>query len=145
MRTPQFSAQLRLLLTLPLIPAAFIGVFHPKAPPWLPHTLAEGEVDKATVIHWPNPPLWVDARSEEEFQAGHISHAVLLNEDNWDQLILRFLEKLPPSNVNIVVYCSSRQCNASKAVAERLRQELGLESVYVLKGGWEAWTKPLNS
>jgi rhodanese-related sulfurtransferase len=38
-----------------------------------------------------------------------------------------------------VVYCSSQSCAASHEVARRLREEAGLDNVYVLHGGWEAW------
>ena len=131
--------QLLLLLCLPLIPAIGMGLFHKKAPPWSKDTLGEGEVDSATVANWANEPLWVDARSEAAFESAHIPGAVLLNEDSWESLLPHFLEILPLEPTHIVVYCSSRQCNASKAIAERLRNELGLESVYILKGGWEAW------
>ena len=39
----------------------------------------------------------------------------------------------------IVVYCSSKKCHSSEEVARRLREEVGLKTVYVLRGGWEAW------
>jgi len=39
----------------------------------------------------------------------------------------------------VVVYCSSLSCQASQEVAEKLREEVGLQSVFVLQGGWEAW------
>jgi len=39
----------------------------------------------------------------------------------------------------VMVYCNSRKCHASEEVAHRLREEVGLRPVYVLRGGWEAW------
>jgi rhodanese-related sulfurtransferase len=38
-----------------------------------------------------------------------------------------------------VVYCSTQACHASHEVAKRLREEAGLQNVYVLHGGWEKW------
>jgi len=40
-----------------------------------------------------------------------------------------------------VVYCSSLNCNASREVARRLRDEAQLKNVFVLEGGWEEWLK----
>ncbi|MBI4023445.1 MAG: hypothetical protein HY360_00595 [Verrucomicrobia bacterium] len=38
------------------------------------------------------------------------------------------------------IYCGGQECQASRQVAGRLR-ESGIEPVYVLKGGWDAWRK----
>ena len=47
---------------------------------------------------------------------------------------------------SIVVYCDSRECQASKHVAERLRgEEYQFDNVYVLHGGWEVWQKSNRS
>ena len=83
-------------------------------------------------------PLWIDARSAMDFSKGHVPGAFLLNEDNWSQAIADVLEHWQPGQP-IVVYCGSRECSASHAVARRLRgEEYRLESVYVLRGGWDA-------
>jgi len=39
------------------------------------------------------------------------------------------------------VYCDGADCGTSRAVARRLKRELGVSEVYVLKGGWRAWPK----
>ncbi|MDR1497780.1 MAG: rhodanese-like domain-containing protein [Puniceicoccales bacterium] len=83
--------------------------------------------------------LWVDARPEAEYASGHVSGAVSLNEDNWSRAIAGVLARWNPGDA-VVVYCGGAECGASKAVAVRLRgAEYGLEDVYVLRGGWEAW------
>jgi rhodanese-related sulfurtransferase len=85
--------------------------------------------------------LWVDARNAGDFERGHIPGAVSLNEDNWSQAIAHVLSAWQPENV-VVVYCGGATCAASHAVAARLRgAEYQLSPVYVLRGGWEAWTK----
>jgi rhodanese-related sulfurtransferase len=43
-----------------------------------------------------------------------------------------------PAEMPAIVYCSSRQCRASRSVARRLR-EFNVAPVFELKGGWEAW------
>ena len=64
--------------------------------------------------------------------------AILLNEEHWEELIPAFLDAWDPEKT-IVVYCDGGKCDASRAIATRLRDELKLESVYVLQGGWTAW------
>ena len=38
----------------------------------------------------------------------------------------------------VVVYCEGRACEASRKVTQRLRESMGLEEVYYLRGGWKA-------
>jgi len=80
--------------------------------------------------------VWVDARSEEAYKDGHIPGAVLLNHDGWDTMLGNLFEAWKPDRT-IVVYCSEG-CQASREVANRIRN-LGLEPVYVLKGGYDSW------
>lgn len=55
----------------------------------------------------------------------------------WDELLPAVLEGWP-SGKPAIVYCDSRECEASEEVAQRLR-EFGVAPVFVLRGGWEAW------
>jgi rhodanese-related sulfurtransferase len=100
-------------------------------------TLEEGEILLEDALAIENV-TWVDARGAAAFQAAHIPEAILLNEDTWDDLFEGFLLAWDGES-QIVVYCDSRTCAASKGVAERLKESLGLENVLVLKGGWETW------
>ena len=120
-----------------LVPAVVAAFFHPSRPHWDPHVLNDGEVTLAVATGWPQV-LWVDARGERDYEDQHMPNAVLLNEDNWDRLLPPFLEQWQPET-KVVVYCNSTGCQASSAVADRLRREVGLDSVYVLKDRWEAW------
>lgn len=81
--------------------------------------------------------LWVDARSLEAYQRGHIPGAVWLSQDDWEPGIEAFLKVWEPGRA-VVVYCDQR-CNESEAVAEILEKDYGIESVYVLRGGLTAW------
>ncbi len=134
----KFLRKLILILGFPIIPALLAAFINKNAPVWSPDRLLEGETNIEIIASWQTEPLWVDARSGADFASDHIPRAALLNEDDWDSLLPAFLEAWKPG-LKTVVYCSSFQCNASSAVAARLREELGLEEVYVLKGGWEAW------
>jgi rhodanese-related sulfurtransferase len=95
-------------------------------------------VDQARA--WGDTAIWVDARPDDEFARDHVSGALSLNEDRWNDLLPPFLAAWSPGK-KIVVYCSSLSCNASREVARRLRKEAQLSEVFVLEGGWEAWLK----
>lgn len=82
--------------------------------------------------------VWVDARAKTDYNNGHITGAVLLNEDNWGSLLGGVFEVWQPDR-SIVVYCNAG-CQSSEKVAQRLR-DMGIEPVYYLRGGYEAWKK----
>jgi len=125
------------LFAASLVIGSVNGWLNPSAPSWSESTLSNGEILIVSAIARTNV-LWVDARSESEYLKGSIPAAVLLNEDQWDDLLPGFLSIWQPEQL-IVVYCSSQTCQASHGVANRLKSEIGLEEVFVLKGGWEAW------
>lgn len=80
--------------------------------------------------------VWVDARADADFEAGHVPGALSLNEEDWEAGFPALLEVWAPGTP-IVVYCSSESCMRSHHVAERLRLELGVEDAFSLRGGWE--------
>ena len=82
--------------------------------------------------------VWVDARSPQEYSAGHATNAIALNEENWDQHLGDLFAAWQPGWL-IVVYCN-QGCAASEKVAARLR-EMNLEPAYFLQGGYAAWEK----
>jgi rhodanese-related sulfurtransferase len=131
------QAGLMALLAVPL--GLLTALWHPSAPNWSEAPLAEGEVRLATVLDW-EESLWLDARSRLEFDQGHVPGALLLNEDDWEELFLDVVMSWSPDQ-RIVVYCGGSQCEASTRVAERLRADLGAAEVFVLKGGWTEWRK----
>mgnify|MGYP002630635403 CR=1 FL=1 len=80
--------------------------------------------------------FWIDARSDEDFARAHLEGSISLNEERWEELLVDFLDRWSPSSMT-VVYCSSQACLRSHEVAQRLREELGVEEIFALKGGWE--------
>ncbi len=118
------------------LPAVLSAFFHPKRPDFGDRP-REGEITVATAARRSTDYIWIDARSESHYTTKHIPEALLLNEDEWDDLLPVVLQAWPTGKP-AVVYCDSRQCEASDAVAQRLR-ELNIAPVFVLKGGWEAW------
>ena len=135
------------ILLLALLPAVATAYWHPRSPFFINesdtkvstlHELAEGEVTLAEVRGWAPPAFWIDARSAGRYEREHVPGAVLLNEAEWEARLFDVLAVLPADRP-VVVYCDGRRCDASHAVARRLRDEAGLEAVYVLHGGWDAW------
>ena len=127
-----------LLLVMAALPALLGGWyhFHRQTLAWT-KVLAD-EVEWTEVERWTGPVLWIDARTADAFAAQHVPGAVRLNEGEWERLLPGFLEAWQPEQ-RIVVYCDSRACDASQGVAQRLRRELNLTEIHVLKGGWNAW------
>lgn len=129
--------QFALLLALALPPAIVSGAIQLRYQK--PEPLGENEVTLASALSWGDKVLWVDARPRPKFDREHIPGAVLLNEDEWVRLVGPFLDEWEPGK-NVVIYCDSASCDASHAVAKRIKDELQLDSpIWVLHGGWDAW------
>ena len=108
-------------------------------PPWKTPKLDAGEIglNDARVLN----VIWIDAREKADYDTGHIPGAVLLNELNWEDGLGSLVSEWLSDTRPIIVYCSSRQCDASKRIAQQLREALPEAEIYSLKGGWEAWVK----
>ncbi len=130
------ARQLALVLALALVPALVSGGLQLGLKKEEP--LAPGEVRLATAREWGDRVQWVDARTRAKYERTHIPGALLLNEDEWDALVGPFLDAWD-ADKTLVVYCDGGSCEASEKVAERIRNELKIGGVYVLKGGWAAW------
>lgn len=126
------------LLLASLLIAGINWWLNPHRPAWNEETLAAGEIGLTTALGSGDSVFWIDARSESAYKAGRIGEAVLLNEDHWEELLPEVVARWRPGQT-VVVYCSSLTCHASHEVAKRLREEVGMDTVYVLKGGWETW------
>ena len=83
--------------------------------------------------------VFVDARSIETYNEGHIKGAVSLPVNDFDQLIGQFLNKHPQSSP-LVTYCSARECDDSHELAQYLLNE-GYRTVRVFIDGYPAWKK----
>src|SRR5437879_282331 len=90
------------ILGLALLPALGAAFLHPKKPAW--DAPQKDEVPLSAVANWGSTVLWVDARPRSEYQRDHIPGALLLNQAEWDSLIVPVLEAWTPERV-VVVYC----------------------------------------
>lgn len=135
------AAKTGLLLALvALAPAAVSALWHPRAPAWTAPAAGDGTISWAEAHALPNP-LWIDARSPEEFARGHVPTALSLPPAEWETRLEAVLIEWSPERP-VVVYCGGNGCLASHAVARRLRDELGFTRVHVLADGWKGEERP---
>ncbi len=94
-------------------------------------------VDRAKKLYDSGTYVFVDARSSEDFEAGHIPGAVSLPVGQFEDNITAFLERYPP-DASIITYCSGRTCQDSHHLAEYLL-EFGYINVNVFIDGFPGW------
>ena len=100
----------------------------------------ELEIDDAKTarqIYDSGAALFVDARSRENYEDGHIPGAVSLPVGQFDEQIDSFLSKHAPEQP-IVTYCSGRTCEDSHHLAQLLL-ETGFVNVRVFIDGLPGW------
>jgi rhodanese-related sulfurtransferase len=83
--------------------------------------------------------IFLDARLEADFKAGHIKNALNLPYEElqsfWDKVSLQFSPEQ-----EIITYCDGTECENSLYLARELRQR-GFTKVLVFFGGWTEWKK----
>ena len=131
--------------------AAFSGLaiymWHPERPALylVPNQLRDDEIMLNKVLEWEadRGVVWIDARSRANFDKSRVKGAYLLNEmeDFYSLLEPIWSEIQNKSDLPFIVYCSSESCVASRKVAEKLRESVGVSEVYILKGGEKSLTE----
>jgi rhodanese-related sulfurtransferase len=81
--------------------------------------------------------LFVDARSREDYEDGHIPGAVFLSVGQFDELIGAFIDQ-HSLDQPIVTYCSGRTCEDSHNLAQLLL-DFGFNDVKVFIDGFPGW------
>lgn len=137
-----------LVITL-LAAAAAVAAFqfHPRAPALhaVQEPLKADEVGMKEVHErWKGGVIWLDARPRDQFQQEHIPGARLLNEQEFDSLLLELLDELQTASKPVVIYCGGQKCEASRHVREKLLTLVPLEDCFILKGGWPAWKQAVK-
>lgn len=99
--------------------------------------LSEIALDESAKLFAANRAIFVDARSQFEYEQGHIQGAVLLPPEDF---LSRFhtLQTSLRSQSTIIVYCDGEACRLSHETAEKLKAQ-GLTQVRVLQNGWSLW------
>ena len=83
--------------------------------------------------------LFIDARSQLEYETGHIRGALSLPAEEFDDIFPAVEETLAQGKP-LVAYCHGQACPLSTEVADRLRS-FGFGQVAVFQDGWGQWTK----
>ncbi|MEW5700850.1 MAG: rhodanese-like domain-containing protein [Candidatus Zixiibacteriota bacterium] len=102
----------------------------PGDPPFLTLTQAEAKHTDKNVV-------FVDARYPADYEQGHITGAVLLPFEMFDDYWAGVEERLPKDR-EIVTYCGGSECELSLFLARLLRQK-GYGQVSVFFGGSTIW------
>ena len=94
-------------------------------------------VDQARKLFDSGSYLFVDARSREDYEEGHIKGAVSLPLGQFEDKFEAFLTSHPPETA-IVAYCSGRTCQDSHHLAENL-MAAGYDQIKVFIDGFPGW------
>ncbi len=94
-------------------------------------------LEKAESLYQTGTVLFIDARSPQEYAAGHIQDAMNIPWDMFDDYIGDALEKLPDDKT-LITYCDGEACHLSKDLAVALT-DLGYSDVKILINGWTVW------
>lgn len=102
---------------------------------------ADGPVPIETAIekHRGAGVLFIDARSHEDYTAGHIAGALNFSLHAFDQWVESFVAQTDPEQ-EIIVYCHGTDCPLAQELAETLRT-IGYEKAGHLRDGWGEWLR----
>jgi len=96
----------------------------------------------AEVMYYAHGAIFLDARSAEDYDEGHIEGALNLPWEGppWEDLDPRIAEKLRDysSETIFITYCDGEACGMSKELA-MVMLERGYTNVRVLVNGWTLW------
>ncbi len=81
--------------------------------------------------------LFVDARSNDDYNEGHIKGAISLPVGEFDERVGNLLDHYSPDQ-SIITYCSGRTCEDSHRLAQMLI-DLGYENVSIMIDGFPGW------
>ena len=93
-------------------------------------------LETAKEIFQSDSALFIDARHEFEYQAGHIRGAVNVALNKFDTQHTR-LNNISKDKL-LVSYCDGAECNSSIELAVKLTDS-GFTNVKVFFGGWQEW------
>jgi rhodanese-related sulfurtransferase len=94
-------------------------------------------VARAKYIFDKGDALFVDARSQNDYENGHIPGAVSLPVGQFEERIESFLNRYPAEQP-IVTYCSGRTCEDSHDLAQSL-SDVGFTNVRIFIDGFPGW------
>ncbi len=91
---------------------------------------------EASAIFTSGKAVWVDARSEYDYQLGHVKGAINIPLKEFDdrRSILSGISK----DTLLITYCDGAECNSSIDLGTKLSAS-GFTRVKVFFGGWKEW------
>lgn len=134
--------------TVPSTPAATAPTTAGTAP--IP---AAGARRKPTSITWAQAKqllpagngIVLDARSEEAYNAGHITGALSFPYVKLSEKIKEFTAQYPDKSRMILVYCNNPTCSLSVALGEALINDYGYTNVNDMPGGLVEWQTAMTN
>ena len=81
--------------------------------------------------------VFIDARSQDDFEKGHIKGALGLPWNEVDQNFMRVTEGISPETP-VITYCDGKTCDLSHKLAIFLL-DVGFRDVRILIDGWTLW------
>lgn len=105
-------------------------------------TLDSGEslavsLEESQEFFFSQTAIFLDARSPELYQEGHILGAYNFPMDAFDEYFSEVMVDIP-SDATIIIYCDSEGCGLSEELALELLDK-GYLNVRVLVNGWSLW------
>ncbi len=94
-------------------------------------------------IHKNKEALFIDARTVEEYEEGHIPDAMNIPVELGRSKKMELLNQLS-KNLQIIVYCENSQCSMAERLAKEI-QYLQFKYVAVYEGGWDEWNEQIKS
>ncbi len=104
--------------------------------PCKPSTIEITE-DQITSLYLSLSTLFVDARTPDDYEEGHIPGAISFPVGAFNERIPQFLEEYPRDR-QIIVYCSGIDCHDSHDLASLLKEQ-GYHDVLVYTRGFSGW------
>ena len=88
--------------------------------------------------------IFIDCRTEKEYQKNHIPSAINIsyNQKNLVAQIQKFCNTIPLDTL-LITYCDELNCNKSYYVTLELLDN-GFERICILKDGWQGWQEIEN-
>ena len=102
------------------------------------YSITEVNLSTAVDLFHATEPIFLDARSKEEYRAGHIPGALNVPIESIEIFDLDFFEF--GKDQKFVCYCNDKKCDLSLQLAIWL-EEKGFSKIYYFSDGWEKWYK----
>jgi rhodanese-related sulfurtransferase len=104
------------------------------------------DLAEASRLYREEAAVFVDARPESQYAAGHIQGALNIPWQDVDRYFVETADRLA-GTPTVITYCDRESCDLSHELALFLR-EMGFENVRVLVNGWTMWQQaglPINN